>query len=52
MARCFATLSVSGTTIGCELDAPHDGWAHQNKLLDAVWCSDAEARLAAEKIGT
>ncbi len=42
--RCRAVVNIAGAHYQCDWEGPHDGWSHQNKQAQALWCSDAEAR--------
>jgi hypothetical protein len=34
---CSGVLIIKGESFGCEMVAPHDGWAHANKKAEAIW---------------
>lgn len=35
--QCTAVLNVAGEHFNCDMDAPHDGWGHANKMAQAIW---------------
>jgi hypothetical protein len=35
--KCQAALTISGNAYQCDLVPPHDGWAHQNREMQAQW---------------
>jgi len=39
---CKAALTVNGEHVFCEHEAGHDGLAHANEAMQAVWCGDWE----------
>lgn len=36
-AACPSTLMIKGQAFPCDMATPHDGWAHANKQLEAIW---------------
>ena len=34
---CSGVLIIKGESFGCEMVAPHNGWAHANKKAEAIW---------------
>lgn len=35
--QCEARLSVRGEDFRCDLALDHNGWAHSNKAVEAIW---------------
>ena len=34
---CPGSLTIKGEHFGCDLTPPHDGWAHSNSSVEAIW---------------
>ena len=37
---CPAAVNVRGEHFGCDLQVPHDGWAHANRAGEMIWQGD------------
>lgn len=52
MSDCRAVVCIKGEVFRCDMEAPHDGWAHGSTEAQTIWCSDAEAKADASRRAT